>query len=83
MLILECVEPIRKIKGSWSAGGQNGLLPIVRPQSRQGFLGTMSLQVVPYLDKVSRPGTRPCMGARDKPARAARTRTRQCSSRAI
>ena len=37
MLILECVEPTRKnkIKGNWSAGGQNGLLPIVRPRSRQ------------------------------------------------
>ena len=35
MLKLECVESIRKIKGSWSARGQNGLLPIVRPRSRQ------------------------------------------------
>ena len=29
MLKLECVESTRKIKGSWSARGQNGLLPIV------------------------------------------------------
>ena len=35
MLKLECVESTRKIKGSWSAGGQNGLLPIVRPRSRK------------------------------------------------
>ena len=33
MLNLECVEATRKRKGSWSVGGQNGLLHIVRPQS--------------------------------------------------
>ena len=35
MLNLECVEPTIKRKGSWSIGGQNELLPIVRPRSRQ------------------------------------------------
>ena len=35
MLNLECVEQTIKRKGSWSVGGQNGLLPIVRPRSRQ------------------------------------------------
>ena len=35
MLNLEFVEPTRKRKGSWSTGGHNGLLPIVRPRSRQ------------------------------------------------
>ena len=35
MLNLKCVEPTRKRKGSWRAGGQNGLLPIVRPWLRQ------------------------------------------------
>ena len=79
MLNLECVEPTRKIKGSWSAGGQNGLLPIVRPRSqhrslsRQGFLGAVSGQAVPYRDRVRKLGTRSGLCACDRPVWAAKT----------
>ena len=76
MLNLECVQPTRKknkIKGGWSAGGQNGLLPIMRPRSRQrsmlrqGFLGVVSRQAVPCRDRLHRPGTRSSLCAREKP----------------
>ena len=80
MLNLECVEPTRKGKWNWSAGGPNGLLPIVRPRSRQrksiatGLLG----RYVAIGYSLSRQGaqvrhTRPGLCACDKPAWAVRT----------
>ena len=87
MLNLECVEPTRKIKGTWSAGGQNGPLPILRPRSRhrslsrQGFLGAVSGQAVPCRDRVGRPGTRSGLCVCNKPAWAQQKFSISCYDR--
>ena len=69
MLNLECVKPTRKRKGSWSVGGQNGLLPTVRPRSRQRKFIVTGLPgrcvVTGY--SLHTTCTRPDLCARDKP----------------
>ena len=90
MLILECVETKKKLRGGGGegAGGWNGRMARMgyypfsglyhdrESPSRQGFLSLVSQQAIPCHDRARRLGTRPGRCARGKPAWAVGTRTR-------